>query len=245
MPLLFVIDGTSIDLERRLEPPSADYLLGTDENGRDVLARLLEGGRISLFVGFGAGLLASAIGTVIGFAAGWFGRFVSALLMRFTDIAIAFPSILVLLLAAALLGRGPERLLLIISFTLWTSAARVIRGRVLEIKEAAYIDAAVAIGVSPLRLFLRHILPNMQETVAVTAVLAINHAVLNESIVSFLGLGIRPPASSWGTMLSNAQSYFFRGSWLIIAPGLAIMITLLATYAIANRLTLQRRANQV
>lgn len=247
-PVLFGLDPREIDLNRRLEPPSRDHLLGTDENGRDVLARLLSGGRISLYVGFGAGILGAASGTVIGLSAAWSGRLLGGLLMRFTDLAISFPTVMVLVLAASLLGPAPTQLLLIISLTLWMSAARVVRGRALEIREAPYIEAAVSLGVSRQRLLSRHVLPNMQETVAVTVVLAINHAVLSESVVSFLGLGVRPPDASWGTMLANSQSYFFRGFWLIVAPGAAIMITMLATYSLAMRISsrsYQSSANQV
>lgn len=236
-PSLFGLDPREINLERRLEPPSRAHLLGTDENGRDVLARLFTGGQISLYVGFGAGILGAILGTAVGLIAGWSNRWVSALLMRLTDLAISFPTIMVLLLAASLLGPRPTQLLLIISVTLWMAGARIVRGRVLEVKEAPFVEAAISLGASRPRLMLRHVLPNMQETIAVTTVLAINHAILSESVVSFLGLGVRPPEASWGTMLTNSQSYFFRGFWLILAPGAAIMLTVLATHSLAMRIT--------
>jgi peptide/nickel transport system permease protein len=241
-PPLLGLNGERIDLEHKLEGPSWSEPFGTDENGRSVLARLLEGGRISLMIGFGAGFLAGAIGCVVGLAAGWFGGWVSALLMRLTDLAISFPSILTQLLLVTLIGHSTMQLLLIIAFTLWTSGARVVRARTLEIRELPYVEGAIAGGASPLRILTRHVLPNMQETVAVVIVLAVEHAVLNEATISFLGHGVSPPQASWGTMLSNAESYFFRGSWLIVFPGLAILLTLLASYSFARRLTSRSQA---
>ncbi len=237
-PLLLGVDAEAIDLSARLIPPGPGHLLGTDENGRDVLARLLVGGRVSLFVGFGAGLVAGVLGAAVGLTAGWVGGLVSAVLMRLTDFAFAFPTIFVLLLAATLVGGGVPQLTILVGLTLWMTIGRVVRGRVLELRQAPFVEAAAALGASPWRLVGRHVLPNLQETLAVAVVLAIHHAILSESTVSFLGLGLRPPLASWGTMLANSQAYLATSPWLAVAPGLAIAFTVLATYAVAQSLSL-------
>ncbi len=161
--------------------------------------------------------------------------------MRLTDLALAFPTLFVLLLATALIGTDGPALALLIGLTLWMSGGRVLRGRTLELRRAPYVEAAIALGATPLRLLSRHVAPNLRETAAVVAILAVNHAIESESTVSFLGLGVRPPAASWGTLLTNAQGYLAVAPWLAIAPGVAILLTVLATYLVADSLRAPRR----
>ena len=210
-----------------LEKPSAAHPLGCDPLGRDILARLLVGGRVSLAVGLLVALCTTVLGLVVGLASGYLGGLVDGLLMRFTDTMLAMPTFFIVLAAAAFIGPSLVNTILIIGLTQWMVTARLIRSECLAIREKEFILAARVAGHTDLGV-IRHILPNVLSTVIVVATLAVATGILTESALSYLGLGIQPPQASWGSMLSNAQSYIFVESMQGVYPGLLIVLTVLA-----------------
>ena len=236
------IDPTATDLLARLEPPSARYWLGTDDVGRDVFQRLLDGGRISLLVGLVAALLSAVIGTVVGVLAGFIGGRLDSLLMRLTDSVIALPLLPLLIVLAAIdvrkLGASDSfaqsdllslyRIIIIVALTGWTTVARLVRAETLSLKTRDFVRAATALGASPLRLMLRHILPNAASPIVVATTLSVGNIVLFESVLSFLGLGIQPPHASWGNMLTGAQDFIWNVPLLALWPGLLIFLAVIA-----------------
>jgi len=236
------IDPNAVDLLARLEPPSAAHWLGTDELGRDVLLRILFGGRVSLFVGLTAALGAAVIGTAIGLMAGYWGGRADALLMRLTDGVIALPLLPLLIVLAAIdlgkLGLPPEiatsenaslyRIVAIIALTGWTTVARLVRGAVLSVRARDYVLAAIGQGASAARVMAIHILPNVAGPIVVATTLSVGTVILTETVLSFLGLGIQPPLPSWGNMLTNAQELITTAPLLAIWPGLMIFVTVIA-----------------
>ncbi|HEU0264312.1 MAG TPA: ABC transporter permease [Geobacterales bacterium] len=227
-PLLTPYGPTVIDAYHVLLPPSASHWFGTDELGRDVLTRMLYGARISLLVGFVAAGIAALIGTLVGLLAGYRGGWLDPLLMRFVDIMLCFPTIFLILAVIAFLGRSIWLIMAIIGFTSWMGIARLVRAEVLSLREREFVLAARAIGASPLRIMLRHILPNALAPVLVAATLEVAGAILVESSLSFLGLGVQPPTASWGNMLSTGKDYIEFAWWLSLFPGSAILATVLA-----------------
>ena len=209
-----------------LEPASGHHPLGCDPLGRDILARLAVGGRVSLLVGLLVALCTTVLGLVVGMSAGYFGGLTDSLLMRFTDTMLAMPTFFIVLAAAAFLGPNLFNTILIIGFTQWMATARLVRSQCLAIREKEYIIAARASGLTNARI-LRHILPNVLPTVIVVATLAVATGILTESALSYLGLGIQPPHASWGSMLSGAQNYIFVAPLQGIYPGMLIMLTVL------------------
>jgi len=227
-PLLLPFDEGYIDVMQRFAPPlSGAHLLGTDELGRDMLARLMMGGRISLTVGFAAMVLSMAIGILVGAVAGYRGGVLGAALMRFVDAVLCFPTIFLLLALAALVETSVASIILLIAATAWMDVARIVEGQVRALRERDFAVAAVALGASDARVICRELLPNAAAPIVVAATLNVAQAILLESYVSFLGYGIQPPAASWGNMLNNAQIYLTSAPWLAILPGL--MITLAVT----------------
>ena len=233
------LDGNAVDLLARLEPPSAAHPLGTDELGRDVLARLIQGGRISLAVGLAGALLAAAIGTAIGLVAGYLGGVVDALLMRLTDMVISLPLLpLLIVLAAVDLGKlglpvqgelaGVVRIVILMALFGWTTTARLVRASVLSLRTREFVRAAQAMGAGPARILVRHILPNAAGPLIVATTLAIGNVILVESVLSFLGLGVQPPVASWGNMLTGAQELLFEAPRLAVWPGVLIFLSVLA-----------------
>jgi peptide/nickel transport system permease protein len=232
-------DVNEADLLLRYQPPSRDHPLGTDEIGRDVLLRLLYGGRVSLSVGLIAAIVAATIGTIIGIIAGYFGGRFDTLLMRVTDGVIALPLLPLLIVLSAIdlakLGLPPGlvqsesvslyRIIAITALVGWTTVARLVRGTTLALKGRDFVRAAIAIGASPLRVMAVHILPNAISPVIVATTLAVANIILFESVLSFLGLGIQPPIASWGNMLTNAQEVIWAAPMLAIYPGLLILLT--------------------
>lgn len=211
------------------KPPSKYHLLGTDELGRDVLSRILIGGRISLFVGFAAMFSAIIIGVLIGALAGYYGGILDTLLMRFTDIMFSIPILpLLVVLASVIPGGGIWKIVLVIAIFGWMTDARLVRGVYLSLKEQEFAEAARAIGASNSRIIWRHLLPNSMAPIIVSATLAVGGNIIYEASLSYLGFGIMPPTPSWGNMLQNAQSAMFNAPWLIWFPGLAIFFTVLA-----------------
>ena len=226
-PWLTPHDPTDINLRNRLQAPNATHWLGTDENGRDILARLMYGARISLLVGLGTVALRALIGITVGLAAGYYGGRVDALLMRITDVFIAFPSLLLALAIIAIWGTGLEKVVLALSIAGWPQFARLVRGEVLSLKERAFVEAGRALGMRSLRLVVRHVLPNALPIIIVYASLNISAPIIAEAALSFLGLGIQAPDISWGTMLASAQRFMRTAWWLATIPGLAITITVI------------------
>ena len=235
------LDAGAIDLLRRLQGPSLQHPLGTDELGRDLLLRLLEAGRVSLAVGLGGALLAAALGTAIGLLSGWIGGKADAFLMRLTDAVIALPLLpLLIVLAAVDLGKmgvagtladdalmSAVRIVVIVALFGWTTTARLARAATLSVREREFVLAARALGARPPRILLYHVLPNIASPIVVATTLSVGQVILAESVLSFLGLGIQPPLASWGTMLTGAQERVFDLPMLALWPGLLIFATVL------------------
>lgn len=209
-------------------PPSLQHPFGTDNLGRDELSRIIYGARVSLSVGVVAMSISLLIGLILGISAAYFGGLWDSIIMRVTDIFMAFPFILLAIALLAALGPSIMNMFLAIGLIGWTSIARVIRSVILQIKENDYVSAARALGASNLRIILRHILPNSIAPVVVYATMGIGTAIISEAALSFLGLGIQPPTASWGLMISDAQQYLTIAPWLVFAPGLAILLTVLS-----------------
>jgi len=239
-----------VDLQNRLATPSLAHPLGTDELGRDLLLRLLEGGRISLEVGVAGALAAAVLGTAIGLIAGYRGGLLDGLLMRMTDAVIALPLLPLLIVLAAIdlrkLGVPPElarselaslyRIVVLVALVGWTTVARIVRGAALSLKAQDYVRAAVALGATPRRVMLVHILPNLASPVIVATALSIGNVILLESVLSFLGLGIAPPLASWGAMLSGAQETITIAPLLAVYPGLLIFLVVVACNLVGDGL---------
>ena len=227
-PFITPCDPNTIDAYHVLLPPSTSHWMGTDELGRDVFTRIIYGARISLKVGFVAVGIAITIGTVVGLLAGYYGGWVDSILMRFVDIMLCFPTFFLILAVIALLEPSIWYIMLIIGITGWMGVARLVRAEVLSIKERDFITAARSIGASNARIIFRHILPNAAAPVFVAATLGVAGAILTESALSFLGIGVQPPTPSWGNILTSGKDYLEFAWWLSLFPGVAILITVLA-----------------
>lgn len=224
-PYLLPYDSLYIDLRARFAPPfTGDHYLGTDPLGRDVAARLLMAGRISLLVGFSAMILATMVGTVVGVIAGYRGGWISAVLMRIVDGFLSYPSIFLLLALAAVLKPSPMMITVIIAVTGWMEVARIVEAEVRSLKEREFVLAGRMLGLSRMHIMFREILPNVTGPIIVAATLTVARAILLEAYISFLGFGIQPPLPSWGNMLNGAQQYLASAPWLAIIPGIAITI---------------------
>ena len=221
-PRLTSADPQAIHLEQALLSPSPHHPMGTDQLGRDVYARMLFGARVSLLVGFVAIGLATAVGTAIGSVSGYFGGRIDAVAMRFVDIMLCFPTLFLILAAVAFLEPNLLNIMVIIGLTGWMEVARLVRAEILSLKEREFIQAARVIGASPSRIILRHLLPNALAPIVVSATLGIGLAILIESALSFLGLGVQPPTPSWGNILAEGKETLGVAPWLTVIPGLAI-----------------------
>lgn len=209
-------------------PPSAQFLLGNDEIGRDVLSRLIYGARVALIVGIGSVAIAVTIGVLVGATSGYFGGKVDTVLSRVVDTLMAFPLLVLLITLAALFAPSLRNVVIVIGVTVWASYARVVRADVMSLREREFVVAARAVGVGDARIIGRHILPNVMGPVIVLASLDIGSIIILESALSFLGLGVRPPTPSWGGMLSAGRSLLRNAPHIAVAPGIAIMVTVLA-----------------
>jgi len=227
-PYLTPYSPDDLDAYHVLLPPSAQHWLGTDELGRDVLTRIIFGARVSLKVGFVSVGIAAFIGTVAGLFAGYYGGWVDQLLMRFVDIMLCFPTFFLMLAVIAMLEPSIWYIMIIIGLTGWMGVARLVRAEVLSLRERDFVLAARAIGASDMRIIFRHILPNALSPVIVTATLGVAGAILTESALSFLGIGVQPPVPSWGNMLTAGKDYLEFAWWLSLFPGLAILVTVIA-----------------
>ncbi len=218
-------DPLKTNASDRLLAPSADHLFGTDEIGRDVLSRVMSGARYSLGIAFLILVIAIPVGTMIGVVAGYAGGIVDELLMRLTDVFLAFPAIILAMAIAAALGPNLRNTVIALTAVYWPWYARLIRGQILQIKEQEYVEAGRALGVSTPRLVLRHILPNTVAPIIIQGTIDIGFAVLATSSLSFLGLGAQPPTPEWGTMITNSRTYFRVAWWYFTFPGIALMLT--------------------
>lgn len=227
-PLLATYPYAQVDPPNRLQPPSATHWLGTDNIGRDIYSRMVWGARISLAVGFVAAGISVLLGTVIGAVSGYAGGWVDNVLMRFTEIVMAFPTFFLLLTVVAILDRSIFNIMLVIGLTSWPGLARMVRGQVLSLKEQEFTEAARALGANDNRIIFRHILPNTMAPIIVSATLRIGGAILSESSLSFLGLGVPEPYPSWGSILNAGQPYLLRAPWITTVAGLMIFLTVLA-----------------
>lgn len=226
-PWLATQDPDAIQLVEALQPPSWTHWLGTDSLGRDLYSRLIFGARISLLVGLGAVWVSMLIGVALGLAAGWYGRWIDSVIMRSVDVMLCIPTFFLLLAAIAVAGQSLVNIVAIIGFTSWMGVTRLVRAEVLSLKEREFIQAARALGLGPARIMWRHLLPNAVSPILVSATLGIGSAILVESGLSFLGLGVQPPTPSWGNMLIDAKGTLGVAWWQTVFPGTAILITVL------------------
>ncbi len=232
-PLLAPHDPALTDLRARNTPPpweaggSTRYLLGTDPVGRDILSRIIYGARVSLSISLIVTVLAAALGVCLGLLAGYYGGWLDQVVMRIADLFLAFPFILLAITIIAVLGAGIVNLIVVFVVAGWVSYARLVRGQVLSIKQAQYVEAVRVAGARDSRVLMHHILPNVIAPVIVLATLQIGGVVLAESSLSFLGLGVNPSTPTWGTMINEGRLYFYNAWWVITFPGVAILLAVL------------------
>ena len=226
-PLLEPYSYKEQNIEIMNQPPSSGHLLGTDDFGRDVLSRIIRGARISFVVGVLSVAISVLIGVVIGSIAGFYGGVIDLILTTIADLAWSMPAILIALLFVAIIGAGLESVVLAIGLSYWAQYARLIRGQILSLKSAVFIEATKSMGASDFVILFKHLLPNSISPVIVAATIGIGNAIVLEATLGFLGMGAQPPSPSWGAMMSNGTAYLFISPWMIIFPGLAMMITVL------------------
>jgi peptide/nickel transport system permease protein len=222
------LDPAGLDALGAPRPPGPQFPLGTDSRGRDQLSRLLHGARISLAIGLAASAVATAVGTLLGLVAGYFGGAADTALMRLTDIFMAFPALLLAIALAAVLRQSVGSVILVVSLVNWTGIARVVRGEVLSLRERLYVEAAHALGATHGRVLGRHILPHLAPLLLVLASLNVAGIVLLDAGLGYLGIGVPPPAPSWGSMLAEGQKFYRTAPWLALWPGLAVLVTVTA-----------------
>ena len=240
---LVLFDPTLVRLPEKLLPPLASaqgalpadqvplfgrYLLGTDDLGRDVLARMLQGSFVSLSIGFVAVSIELAIGLALGGLAGFYGGRIDALIMRFTDVMLCFPTFFLILTVVALLPPSIWNIMVVIGATSWMGTCRFVRAELMALREQDFVRAARALGLSDARVIFRHMIPNAVAPVLVSATIAVASAILTESALSYLGFGVQPPNASWGNILSDGRAFLFDAPWLFVIPGAAILVVVLA-----------------
>lgn len=235
-PLVYRVSPLATHPISALLPPGPGHPLGTDDLGRDVLARLLAGGRVSLIVGVMAMVVSIVVGVLVGALAGYFRGVVETVLMRIVDAALAIPALILIMVEVTSFGNSPPVIVLVIGLVNWPAMARVAYGEVLSIRERAFVEAAHALGGKRGWVLRQHIIPQLLPSVMSMATLTIAWSILLESALSFLGLGIQPPLASWGSMLQSAQTYVFVDPVLAVFPGLMILITVLSFNALGNSL---------
>jgi peptide/nickel transport system permease protein len=236
-PSLVGHEPEAMDLINQFSGPSREHPLGTDETGRDVLARLVFGARASLAVGLSAMVVSVAIGTVLGAVSAFYGRTMDAVIMRITDGMLTVPTFFLALLVLAVFGSSVLNVVLVIGFTGWMVVARVVRAEVLRTLPLEFVVASRALGTPEWRILARHLVPQALPSVMVGATLGVAYAVLTESALSYLGLGVQPPTPTWGNMLTGAQQYVWKSPVLALYPGAAIMLTVLAYNALGDALS--------
>jgi ABC-type dipeptide/oligopeptide/nickel transport system permease subunit len=233
-------DPATQDLMLRLRPPAwnekgiAKYLLGTDQLGRDVLSRMIYGSRVSLIVGAAVIVISGAFGTVVGLVSGYFGGQIDNILMRIVDLQTAFPGLLVALAIITMIGPSVRNIIIVLSINGWMVFARMIRGTTLALRTSLFVDAARCIGAGHSRIIFRHMLPNLASPLITLATLELARIILAEAVLSFVGMGIQPPASSWGLMINEGHAYITMAWWLVTFPGVAIALTVLSVNLLAT-----------
>lgn len=227
-PIIAPYDPNAVDIMFPHQKPSGEHLLGTDENGRDVFSRVIVGARISITVGVISMIISISIGVLVGSIAGFSGRWIDAILMRLTDGMMAIPYFFLVLIVVAVFGTSFRNIVMVIGATSWMVVARVVRSEVMRFRNFEFVIAAESIGASDMRLLFRHVVPHTVPSIIVAATLGVANAILLESALSYLGLGIQQPQASWGNMLSNSQAYLFDNPLLPLYPGLLILLTVLA-----------------
>lgn len=227
-PVLTPYTFDSMDLHNRLALPSRAHLLGTDEAGRDVLTRMLYGSRVSLLVGIVPTVISMLAGAILGIIAGYNGGRTDAVIMRIADVMLAFPSMFLAMVIMYTLGDGMINIFLALALVNWASVARIVRAETLKLKETEFVEAARSIGVGKLMIMLRHIFPNCAPSLIVLFTLNIPSAILSESSLSFLSIGIKPPQASWGLMVNAGRQFLYSQPWLSLSPSVAIMVVVLA-----------------
>ena len=235
-PWLVPYGYDEIDYASLNQPPSLSHPMGTDRLGRDQMTRVLYGGRVSLTVGLGVGVLSTCIGATVGILSGYYGRLVDTGLMSFTDFMLTLPFIPLMLVMGSVFDFTPTTITLALVVLLWMNMARLVRGEVLSVRKREYVEAARAIGTSDAKIMLRHVLPNVVGVMVVQATLTVALAVLLESAVSYLGFGIQPPTPSWGNLLTDARSTMTQQPWLTWFPGMMIVITALCVNFVGDGL---------
>lgn len=258
--LLFIVIGSviitderanAVDLQARLSPPNNQYIMGTDSTGRDIFARIVHGGQISLFVGITSVIISVVLGTLIGGLAGFFGGWVDSILMRFTEAMLSIPQLFLLIVLGKFIGKDIETVtifgraisgsvmivIFVIGLTSWMGLSRIVRANVLSLKEMDYVSVSKSLGSSQIRTFFKHLIPNTMGVIIVASTLGLAGAILSEAYVSFLGLGIQPPTASWGNMLTAAQTFVQKGSWWMwVYPSIFIVLTILCVNLIGDGL---------
>jgi len=227
-PLVSPYDPLKQDLSNLLAPPSLAHLLGTDNVGRDILARVIWGARVSLIAGSGSVAIAVIAGCVLGLAAGYWRGVIDDVVMRLMDAVLSFPALVLALALGAVLGAGLGSVLVALGVVYAPTFARLMRGQVLSIRAREYVDAARLLGAPDLRILLRHILPNAATPIVVQASLSVAFAILAEASLSFLGLGVQPPEPSWGSIINAGRGYLQQAPWIVFGPGAALFITVLS-----------------
>lgn len=227
-PFIWTVNPDSTDPRNALASWSLEHPLGTDDLGRDVFSRMLAGGQITLLVGFASMVFTVIVGGLIGAIAGYFGGWIDTILMRFTEAMLSVPNFFLVLVALTVLGKSPFMVIIVIALTSWMEIARVIYGETLRWKESEFVEASASMGSSSIRTLLKHVVPQIIPSVIVSSTLGIAWAILSESAISYLGLGIQPPTATWGNMLQNAQQYIWTEPILGILPGVAITLVVLA-----------------
>jgi peptide/nickel transport system permease protein len=235
-PILARYAPNALDLRNMGSPPSRAHWFGTDDLGRDEFSRSLHAGRVSLSIGILSASAAAVVGTTVGAFAGYYGGIVESALMRLVDVVLSVPPLPLVIVLSAITKPTPLILTLIIAGIGWMGTARLVRSSLLTIREGEYVEAARAMGCSSLRIILRHALPNCLAPVIVAGTLAVGNAIITESVLSYLGVGVQPPTATWGNMLKNAQSTMTTRPWLAIFPGLFIMLSLLSVNALGDGL---------
>jgi len=235
-PLIAPFDFDAIDLANIRQAPSLEHWMGTDDLGRDLLTRVLFGGRVSILIGILAAVFGTAMGALVGAIGGYYGGRLDSVLMRITDVAYAIPTLPLLIILSSYTRATGLSMAIIIGLLSWMATARVVRGEVLSIKQMLYVEAARGLGASNFRIITRQVLPNALGPIVVGATLAVGYAIILESSLSFLGLGVQPPTPTWGNLLMDAQSTMATKPWLTIFPGLAILLIVLSVNFIGDGL---------
>jgi peptide/nickel transport system permease protein len=235
-PLIAPFEFDAIELGSIRQPPSLTHWMGTDDLGRDLYTRVLYGGRVSILIGLLSAVLGTGLGSLIGAVSGFYGGRTDNLLMRLTDIAYSIPTLPLLIVLASYTQAAVTSMALIIGLLSWMPTARVVRGEVLSIKEMSFVEAARSLGATNRRLIGRHVLPNAIGPIVVGVTLAVGNAIILESSLSFLGLGVQPPTPTWGNMLMDAQATMATKPWLTVFPGLAILLVVLTVNFIGDGL---------